>query len=276
MSDLNFSSLLTDNSRESDQFINATAWCKSFGKRWTDFRETAGFDAFLLAAHAKISSNKLESSKPAKGRASRLKGAKNGLIESMPGKGGGTWVHPLIAIKLAEWLSPEFDVHVKETFKRFIEAPEEFAANILIASHNKTNVDRAKNRILCSETNKQTATIAHMSGLNIGKVHNDRYNGLYRKTASQLRAMAGLKDHETPLDVMSSRDLQMNGLANTLALEANDADLLFDFANDIKESYEKRMKKPLSPMFEERLLRPNQARAIAFKPEYQTELPVSC
>jgi len=274
MSDLNFNSLLADNSRESDQFVNATAWCQRFGKRWADFRETAGFDAFLLAAHARISSNDLESSKAPRGRASRLKGAKNALLKSMAGNGGGTWVHPLVAIKLAEWLSPEFEIYVKETFKKFIESPEDFAANILIASHNKGKVDRAKNRVLCSETNKQTAAIAQMSGLNIGKVHNDRYNGLYRKTASQLRAMAGLKDHETPLDVMSSRDLQMNGLANTLALEADNADLLFDFANDIKESYEKRMNKPLYPIFEEKLLRPNQARAIAYSKDYQTELPI--
>jgi hypothetical protein len=189
-------------------------------------------------------------------------------------KGSGTFIHPVLAIKLAEWLSPEFDVFVKETFKAFIENPEDFAAEILIKSHNKGRVDRAKNRLLCSDTNKQTAEIAHKAGLNIGKVHNDRYNGLYRKTASQMRVEAGIGKDETPLDSMSSRDLQMNGLANTLTLESGDADMLFDFANDIRESYERRMKKPLVPCFEEKKLRPNQAKAIAYSLDYQSELPV--
>jgi KilA-N domain len=190
------------------------------------------------------------------------------------GRGSETRAHHKLAIEYAGYLSVEFKSWMLGVVGDLLEDPEGFAANILIASHNKTKVDRAKNRILCTDTNKQTAEIAHIAGLSIGKVHNDRYSGLYRKTAAQLRKEAGIKENETPLDVMSSRDLQMNGLANTLALEANNADLLFDFANDIKESYERRMGKKLEPIFEEKLLRPNQARAIAYSPDYQVELPL--
>jgi len=253
-STLDFTSLLTDNRRSADDFVNATEWCKRFGKRWAKFEESVEVKAFIRACCEKRQVPKKD------------------LVQSV--KGSGTFIHPVLAIKLAEWLSPEFDVFVKETFKAFIENPEDFAAEILIKSHNKGRVDRAKNRLLCSDTNKQTAEIAHKAGLNIGKVHNDRYNGLYRKTASQMRVEAGIGKDETPLDSMSSRDLQMNGLANTLTLESGDADMLFDFANDIRESYERRMKKPLVPCFEEKKLRPNQAKAIAYSPDYQSELPV--
>lgn len=250
---LDFAVLLSDNRRSSDDFVNATQWCKRFGKRWAKFEELSETKAFIRACCEK------------------KKVPKKDLIHSV--QRSGTFIHPLIAIKLAEWLSPEFEVFVKETFRSFVEAPEEFAADILIKSHNTDKVERAKKRILCSETNKQTAFIAHNAGISVGKAHNDRYNGLYRKTASQLRIDAGIESG-TPLDVMSSRDLQMNSLTNTLAIEANDASLLFDFANDIRDSYQKRMGKPLSPIWEEKLLRPNQAKAIAFSKEYQHELPL--
>lgn len=250
---LDFAAILSNNRRSGDDFINATQWCKQFGKRWAKFEESIETKAFIRACCEKKQVHKRD------------------LVQSV--KGSGTWVHPLIAIKLAEWLSPDFEVFAKETLKSFIESPEDFAADILINSHNKDRVDRAKKRVLCSETNKQTAFIAHNAGISVGKAHNDRYNGLYRKTASQLRTDAGI-ENGTPLDVMSSRDLQMNSLTNTLAIEANDASLLFDFANDIRESYQKRMGKPLTPIWEEKLLRPNQAKAIAFSPEYQHELPL--
>ncbi len=198
---------------------------------------------------------------------------KSRILESKRGKGGDTLGHYKLALEYAGYLSVEFKSWMLEVVGNLIESPEEFAADILINSHNKDRVERAKKRILCSETNKQAAFIAHNAGISIGKVHNDRYNGLYRKTASQLRIDAGIESG-TPLDAMSSRDLKMNDLANTLAIEADDANLLFDFANDIRDSYQKRMGKPLTPIWEEKLLRPNQAKAIAYSHEYQTELPV--
>jgi hypothetical protein len=202
------------------------------------------------------------------------KGFKHPFMESKSGKGGETLAHYKLALEYSGYLSVEFKSWMLGIIGELIEAPEDFAANILISSHNKDRVERAKKRILCSETNKQTAFIAHNAGISIGKAHNDRYNGLYRKTASQLRVDAGIESG-TPLDVMSSRDLQMNSLTNTLAIEANDASLLFDFANDIRDLYQRRMGKPLAPIWEEKLLRPNQAKAIAYSPEYQTELPVA-
>lgn len=189
------------------------------------------------------------------------------------GKSPETFAHYKIALEYAGYLDVEFKSWMLGIIGEIIKAPEEFAADILINSHNKDRVERAKKRILCSETNKQTAFIAHNAGISIGKAHNDRYNGLYRKTASQLRVDAGIESG-TPLDAMSSRDLKMNDLANTLAIEADDANLLFDFANDIRDSYQKRMGKSLEPIWEEKLLRPNQAKAIAYSPEYQTELPI--
>jgi hypothetical protein len=105
-------------------------------------------------------------------------------------------------------------------------------------------------------------------------LHNDRYRGLYRRTAKQLRIEAGIGEKETPLDVLSARDNGMNWLANQMAIEAENPDLVFDFANDIRESYGRRVGKDLTPIFEEKRIRPSQAQRIAYAPEYQLEMPI--
>jgi hypothetical protein len=189
-------------------------------------------------------------------------------------KGTGTFVHPLIAIKLAEWLSPEFEVFVKETFKSFVDAPEDFAADILINSHNKDRVERAKKRVLVSGTNKETMELAKLDGASYAEVHNNRYRGLYRKNAAQLREDAGLKKSETPLVRLSAYDLNLNSLANQMALMSGNSGKVLDAANGLRALHEQTVGKPLTPIWEEKHLRPNQAKAIAYSPEYQTELPL--
>ena len=255
MADINFTSLLTENRRSGDDFINATQWCKQFGKRWAKFEESTETKAFIRACCEKKQVPKRD------------------LVQSV--KGSGTFIHPLVAIKLAEWLSPDFEVFVKETFKSFIESPEDFAANILINSHNKEKVERAKQRVLVSGTNKQTMELASITGTPYAQVHNDRYRGLYRMDAKQLRTDGGLDKTETPLDALSTYDLTLNSLANQRAKMMNNPNAIFAVANTLREGHEIDMGSQLKPTWEEKRLRPNQAKAIAYSPEYQTELPVS-
>jgi KilA-N domain len=47
--------------------------------------------------------------------------ASKGLIDSKPGGfGQGTWVHPKVALKLAEWLSVEFELAVNDLVESFL------------------------------------------------------------------------------------------------------------------------------------------------------------
>lgn len=148
--------------------------------------------------------------------------------------------------------------------RRYIEGDADLGASLILRDHNKERVERAKKRLLVADTNKQVADLAIKHGINPGALHNDRYRGLYRKTAKQLRSDAGIKNNQTPLDVMSTRDNGMNWLANQMAVEADDPSLAFDFANDIRESYQRRVGKPLEPIFESKAIRPSQAKSIAF------------
>lgn len=255
MSDLDFNALLsTACRREKDDYVDATAWCKAFGRRWNKFADLPETKQFIRACCEK------------------QKAPKSGLVHSV--KGVGTFVHPLIAIKLAEWLSPEFEVFVKETFQKLLVDPEGLAADILINSHNKERVDRAKQRVLVSGTNKETMELASATGTPYAQVHNDRYRGLYQMNARQLREDGGLQKNETPLDAMSTYDLTLNSLANQRAKMMGNPDAIFAVANTLREGHEKDVGSPLLPTWEEKRLRPNQARAIAYSSDYQAELPI--
>lgn len=83
--------------RASDGYVNATAMCKALGKNWFHYRELEGSKRFL---------NALES-------ASGI--PMSNLVLTRTGGDvttQGTWVHPQVAIHLAQWLSADFAVQV--------------------------------------------------------------------------------------------------------------------------------------------------------------------
>ncbi len=83
--------------RSTDGYINATAMCRAAGKDWFDYSCLKTTQAFIQALS-------LETGIP---------GLK--LMQSIRGgRGGGTYVHPQVAVHLAQWLSPEFAVQVSK------------------------------------------------------------------------------------------------------------------------------------------------------------------
>ncbi len=86
--------------RKSDGFLDATAMCKATGKRWFDYHRLEATQAFINALSS-------ETGYPA-----------SQLIESQKGNTAkfeqGTWVHPQVAINLAQWCSPQFAVLVSK------------------------------------------------------------------------------------------------------------------------------------------------------------------
>ncbi|CAN7347929.1 KilA-N domain-containing protein [Acidovorax sp. LjRoot74] len=85
--------------RASDGYINATAMCKAAGRKISHYFENDSYIAFIgaLASDAGIPASELVQS---------IKGGSPSLQ--------GTWVHPQIAIHLAQWLSPQFAVQVSK------------------------------------------------------------------------------------------------------------------------------------------------------------------
>lgn len=85
--------------RGTDGYLDATAMCRAHGKQFNDYRRLQQTEAFLEALSFKTGIPVKE------------------LVQSRRGQesqGGGTWVHPKVAINLAQWCSPEFSVIVSE------------------------------------------------------------------------------------------------------------------------------------------------------------------
>lgn len=82
--------------RSDDGYMNATAMCKATDKKMNHYLSNAGTSDYLdaLATDTGIPASQ--------------------LIQVVKGGAGkqGTWVHPKVAIHLAQWLSPQFAVQV--------------------------------------------------------------------------------------------------------------------------------------------------------------------
>lgn len=80
--------------RASDKYVDATALCKAGGKEWTHFERNRETQEFLAALASKLRILSLD------------------LIQKRRGYGGGTWVHPEVAIRLCMWISGEVAAQV--------------------------------------------------------------------------------------------------------------------------------------------------------------------
>ena len=84
--------------RPRDGYINATSMCKRAGKFFANYNENATTQSFLQELSSDIGIPISE------------------LIQTVKSvsdpKSQGTWVHPQVAIHLAQWLSPQFAVQV--------------------------------------------------------------------------------------------------------------------------------------------------------------------
>lgn len=115
--------------RTTDGYVNATAMCRANEKRWNDYRESNRCQEYLDA---------LEGVTGISGHA---------LIESRTGgaHGGGTWVHPQVAVDLARWISAPFAVWMDGWFLEHLtkSAPEPVASFKLEAGEVVALVERS-------------------------------------------------------------------------------------------------------------------------------------
>jgi KilA-N domain len=90
--------------RAMDNYLDATAMCQATGKEFKHYRENNATHEFLTALSFKVGIPTF-SDGTLPGRA---------LVESRRGRNGGTWVHPYVAVNIAQWASPTFAVQVAE------------------------------------------------------------------------------------------------------------------------------------------------------------------
>jgi hypothetical protein len=97
-------------SRE-DGFINATALCKAGGKKFNDWYRLES-----TAEIIKVLTENLNAENPVfKNLMAGIPDIKNfEVIEITKGKYGGSWIHPDLAVQLAQWISPMFALQISK------------------------------------------------------------------------------------------------------------------------------------------------------------------
>ena len=119
--------------RDTDGYIHATDMCKvGKSKKWAKYRQLTATQAFIKELSAEVQIPIRELFQSNKGGDSKLQ---------------GTWVHPHIAINLAQWVSPIFAVKVAGWVSRFISGDptiiKETIQNANIATGLVNNIETA-------------------------------------------------------------------------------------------------------------------------------------
>ena len=217
---MNYTALVETSQRSEDNMVNVTKYCQAFGKRldnWLRLKETAVLLQTLsqqLGLKAACSNGSKIPQIP-------------GIIESKRGKGStGTWVHPLIAVALAQWLSPEFHIHVLEVYKRYAEGDITLADDVL---QRQTNVEAIKwlNRRAEGKLKriKFTDDLASRGVTRVGFANctDAIYLGTFGDTANGLKQERGLtKKSDNLRDNMSSLELAAVAFAEELGVKLMD------------------------------------------------------
>lgn len=121
---MQYSSILTQ-AKRFDDYVNATKLCKQFGKDWYEYKRSARTKAILKA----------------------LQNRDTGNIPVIEAKRGvGTFIHPILAIDLAEWLDPDFAIFVKGTFIRYAQADTTLAEDIVSRTDDLEGLEKLTTR----------------------------------------------------------------------------------------------------------------------------------
>ena len=94
--------------RQADGYVNATAMCQANGRLWADYQRLDRTQDYLSALRDHLSWTPEDSSaqiSPCLDAPELVISIKGGTPELQ-----GTWIHPLLAVDLARWISPRFAV----------------------------------------------------------------------------------------------------------------------------------------------------------------------
>lgn len=222
----NFSELLSANKRD-DDYVNATALCASFGKRYAKFSQTRPFQDLKVLL-------------------SRDETEKRSLTFV---KNRCTYIHPRLAIALASWLSPEFHHFMLGVFERYLMGDMSLAEEVAERNNKPDEIIRSAIRIEGIAYRKlETAALqeAGVTGVGYGQVTNGTYLGCFGMKAPELKKHLGVKNIRDGLDdqslkmVSASENLLEVVLENGLAKGNKQcAKVAEDIAADVRKLYGK-------------------------------------
>ena len=100
--------------RSSDNFVNATQICKAGGARFNDWYKSDSTKRFIKALEKDQKYNlNLATTNGGSGNLDKIEVNSIKLVDiTRGGKYQGSWIHPDLAVDLAQWISPEFKLKV--------------------------------------------------------------------------------------------------------------------------------------------------------------------
>lgn len=187
--------------RLTDGFINGTAMCVAHGKDISDWLKTDDTWELVVALADSLNLDALPVKDHKSGNSvfTRVSASYPTLVvikRGAPGVGGGTWLHPDLAMQLAQWCNKPFALQVSKWVREWI-----------TSTHNPSRLEIDKDRINIRDEVKDVRRIALTSqvksflqkagqynpssketGIFFGRVHNEVNLVITGEKASEMRA----------------------------------------------------------------------------------------
>jgi hypothetical protein len=203
--------------RLTDGFINGTAMCVAHGKDISDWLRTDDtFETVVVLANdlgiVPISAKKPNSDK------TRLSACYPTLVvvkRGAPEAGGGTWLHPDLAIQLAQWCNKSFALQVSRWVREWI-----------TSAHSPSRLDVDKDRIAIRDEVKDVRRIALTNQVKSFLQKAGQYNPSSKETG----IFFGRVHNEVNLVITGEKAIEMRArLEGYLGFKINDQELLRDY-----------------------------------------------
>ena len=187
--------------RQCDGYINATEFCRAHGKRVNDFLNLSSTQEYI----------------------SFLNTTKAGIIKptfTQKGKGGGTWVHPKLAIHLGQWVSVEMMDFVSELVINWMSGKpnqakpsKDHQQDPLWQQARLESKDMRRN--LGDTLKKHGKTAVHHISLT-----NQAYRALRGKDAKGIRLELGLPENANLRDHLTKEELSALAFGEEVAVSS--------------------------------------------------------
>ena len=192
--------------RESDGYIHATDMCKVGKNDWYQYVRGKNTKKFIeaLKAEPQICGSALITS---------IKGGNDKNNQ-------GTWIHPRIAINLAQWISAEFAVKVTDWVQKFIEGDVSLITDAVKQREKVQNVSASislveiSNKIKLSESEKQFEFIQmHKNNINELQKQLNEKEGIIQKQTTEIAEKES--DIKSLIRILENNNIKLDSVIET-------------------------------------------------------------
>jgi hypothetical protein len=164
--------------RESDGYIDVTNLCKAGGKEFKAWNKRKKTKEFIKALEIKLNNE----SQKSKNNSGIILTSLLIKFETGYGSNQGTWVHPKVAINIAQWISPEFDLQVSDWVHQLLVMGQvRLTDDVKDEDVIEVQINKQKHNRLVSEGNEKDAEIIAENIANKMKELEDKNTALIKE-----------------------------------------------------------------------------------------------